>query len=60
MSSSGVTPRPDMIGVKMISSGIGPNPADGCLAILDCGRKGRLSGEPIVYADNDVTLRHEV
>ena len=43
MSAGGVTPRPDMIWIEMICSGIGPNPADGCLAILDCGRKRRLS-----------------
>src|SRR5262245_45315580 len=52
--------RADVGCVDVIKAGMGPQPADRALAVLQCGRERRLSGEAIVDRDGDEAQRGEI
>src|SRR5262245_13220525 len=49
-----------MVGVEAVLRGIGPQEADGGLAVLDLGREGRVLAEPIVDAGDRVPAPQEL
>src|SRR5262249_51385400 len=53
-------PGAEMVGVEAVFRGVGPEEADGGLAVLDLGRKWRGLAEPIVDAGDRVPAPQEL
>ena len=50
----------DVVRVEVVVPGVGPQPSDGGLAVVERGRERRLAGEPVVDRRGDEAERGEV
>ena len=55
-----MTASADVIGIDVVSRGIGEQPTDRGLTVFDRRRKRRFARQAVVETDNDITLCHEV
>src|SRR5262249_55436363 len=59
VTARGSTPDTDMIAIQPILLGLGPQPADRRLAILDLRGELRMLTEPVIDAGHRKSLRHQ-
>src|SRR5919108_1852287 len=59
MSTRGVSPDADAVGIEVVVGSVGANPTHGSLTIFDLRRKRCSSGEAVIDAGHGVSILHQ-